>query len=68
MATNVEVDREMCIGSGNCVHLSGGAIELDDEGVATVVDPSAADSETFQQAARSCPTSAIVVDDEGGNR
>lgn len=61
MTTKVNVDRELCIGSGNCVHISRGATELDDEGVATVVDAAAATPEQWKQAARSCPTSAIEV-------
>ena len=64
MGVQVEVDRELCIGSGNCVHLSRGAIELDDEGVASVVDVSAATSTQLRQAQRSCPTGAIAVADD----
>jgi ferredoxin len=64
MATNVDIDREMCIGSGNCVHISGGAIDLDEEGVATVIDPATATVDQLHQAARSCPTAAITVEDE----
>lgn len=64
MGVRVEVDRELCIGSGNCVHLSRGAIELDDEGVASVVDGSVATSAQLRQAGRSCPTGAIAVADD----
>lgn len=62
MATTVDIDREMCIGSGNCVHISGGAIELDEDGVATVVDAEGAAIDQLRQAARSCPTAAITVE------
>lgn len=64
MARSVDIDRELCIGSGNCVHISGGAIELDEEGVATTVDPETATLDQLRQAARSCPTAAITVDSE----
>ncbi len=60
MTAEVQVDRELCIGSGNCVHLTHGAMELDDEGVATVADGSAT-ADQFRQAERSCPTGAITV-------
>ncbi|HET6448925.1 MAG TPA: ferredoxin [Conexibacter sp.] len=58
----VTVDPEMCIGSGNCVHLAPGGFALDDEGVAEVVEPLSADPERLQLAARSCPTGAITVE------
>ncbi|MQA07823.1 MAG: ferredoxin [Pseudonocardiaceae bacterium] len=61
MSTIPEIDRELCIGSGNCVHLARGAIELDDEGVATIVDGTSATPAQLQQAERSCPTGAISV-------
>lgn len=61
MTAEVQVDRELCIGSGNCVHLTHGAMELDDEGVATVADGSVATADQFRQAERSCPTGAITV-------
>jgi ferredoxin len=59
----VFVDPELCIGSGTCVHTAPGVFELDDEGVADVVDPAAAPEDKVRQAARSCPTGAIAVDE-----
>lgn len=64
MSPKVSVDREMCIGSGNCVHLAPGAIALDDEGVAIIEDPNAVGEQQLVQAERSCPTSAIIVENE----
>lgn len=64
MSVRVEVDRELCIGSGNCVHLTRGAIELDDEGVASVIDGALATVEQLRQAERSCPTGAITVTED----
>lgn len=57
----VSVERELCIGSGNCVHITNDAMQLDDEGVATLVDVDGASAEQFRRAARSCPTDAIFV-------
>lgn len=59
----VEIDRELCIGSGNCVHLTGNAIQLDEEDVATLISVDTATLQQFQQAERSCPTGAITVSD-----
>ena len=39
MALEVEIDREVCMGSGNCVYEAPGVFDLDDDGVAFVVDP-----------------------------
>jgi ferredoxin len=47
MALEVDIDRDVCMGSGNCV--------------AFVVDPSAAPEELVVSAARKCPTTAISV-------
>lgn len=57
----VSVDRDVCIGSGNCTRLARGVFELDEDEIATVVDPAAADVETLRRAERSCPTGAIRV-------
>jgi ferredoxin len=59
--TDVQVDRERCIGSGNCVHFAPGAFALDDEGLSTVVDADGAPLEQVEAAARQCPTEAIAV-------
>jgi ferredoxin len=61
MTLRMSIDRDLCIGSGNCVHLSRGAIELDDYDVAEVRDTGAATPEQLRVAARSCPTAAIAI-------
>lgn len=61
MALHVEIDRDVCMGSGNCVYEAPGAFDLDDDSVATVADPSAVDEEKVLAAARKCPTRAITV-------
>jgi ferredoxin len=57
----IEVDRDVCIGAGNCVRLARGVFALDDDEIATVVEPAMADAETLRRAERSCPTGAIAV-------
>ncbi len=57
----VEVDRDLCISSGECERLAPAAFALDDEDIAVVVDPSAVDAETLRAAERSCPSGAIRV-------
>jgi ferredoxin len=60
---HVWVDAATCIGAGNCTRLARGAFRLTDEGVAEVVDVSAADEARLRLAERSCPTGAIYVED-----
>jgi ferredoxin len=61
----IHVDEDLCIGSANCVNLARGVFELDDEGVAVVADPEAASPDAIREAAKACPTSAIVIDEDG---
>ena len=63
----VEVDRDLCIGSGDCVATVPEVFELDDEGKAVVIDPDAADTEYVVEAARNCPVTAIFVIGEEGD-
>jgi ferredoxin len=59
------VERDLCIGSGNCVELAPGVFELDREELAVVVDPTAADQATLEEAANCCPAGAIFLEDPG---
>jgi ferredoxin len=61
----IHVDEDLCIGSANCVNLARGVFELNDEGVAIVADPEAASTDEIREAAKACPTSAIVLDEDG---
>jgi ferredoxin len=61
----IEIDRDSCMGSGNCVYTAPGVFELDDDSIARVVDPDAATEEAIVTAARQCPTHAITVRRDG---
>jgi ferredoxin len=61
MSTEIDIDRDACMGSGNCVFAAPGVFELDDDSVARVVDPEASPEEAVVTAARQCPTHAITV-------
>ncbi len=62
----VEVDRDLCIGSGDCVDTAPDVFALDDEGKAVVLDVDAAPVDDIVDAARNCPVTAIfVAGDEG---
>jgi len=55
----VSVDREKCMGSGNCTYWAPHVFDLDDEGVAIVIDPRGDESDKIALAAEGCPTQAI---------
>jgi ferredoxin len=57
----IEIDREKCMGSGNCGFWAPGVFDLDDEGIAYVVDVTAAPEDKILLAAEGCPTQAITV-------
>ncbi len=64
---HVEVDRNLCIGSGDCVDTAPDVFQLDDEDKAVVVDPDGADTDTVLEAAGNCPVTAIFVAGEEGD-
>ena len=61
MALEISIDREVCMGSGNCSFWAPGVFDLDDDGIATVLDADAAEQEKIVLAAQGCPTQAISV-------
>ena len=61
MTIHVDVDRDLCIGSGTCVRLAPGVFALDEEEISVVVDPQAADISKLRLAAEACPTEAIRI-------
>ena len=63
---SVTVERDLCIGSGNCVRLAPGVFELDGEQIAFVRNPSAASDEALERAASRCPAGAIFLDEDAG--
>jgi ferredoxin len=66
MTLRIAIDRDLCMGSGNCVFEAPGVFALDDDQIAIVVDPTAAPLAKVVEAARKCPARAITVH-EGGS-
>jgi ferredoxin len=62
----VKVDRDACIGVGNCVAFAPTVFQLDKENKAVVLDASSVDINTLLEAAKSCPENAIIVEDDEG--
>ena len=61
MSIEIDVDRDLCIGSATCVRLAAGAFALDDEEIATVQDASAVGVDKLRLAADACPARAIAI-------
>ena len=65
MGLEIEINREVCMGSGNCSFWAPGVFDLDDDGVAIVVDIDGAPEDKIVLAAQGCPTQAISVSRDG---
>ncbi len=65
MTLEVDIDRDVCMGSGNCVYEAPGVFDLDGDSVAFVLDPGAVPEDAVLSAARKCPTTAISVRRDG---
>lgn len=61
MALDISINRDACMGSGNCSFWAPGVFDLDDEGIAIVLDPAAQDEDKVILAAQGCPTQAISI-------
>ncbi len=61
MNVEISIDREKCMGSGNCVYWAPQVFDLDDAGMAIVVGDPLDDDERVHLAVRNCPTEAITV-------
>ena len=66
-ALEVEVNRAVCRGAGECVFRAPGTFALDDESRSRVRDPAGDARDVVLAAARSCPHFAISVT-SGGRR
>ena len=62
----VRIDRTLCVGFGDCVEAATGAFRLDDEGVATFLQPERVERAQLVAACDACPVDAISVWDETG--
>lgn len=65
MALDISIDRELCMGSGNCAFWAPGVFDLDDEGISVVLDVEAQPEDKIVLAAQGCPTQAISVVRDG---
>lgn len=65
MGLSIEINREVCMGSGNCSFWAPAVFDLDDDGIAIVTDPEGDTEDKVILAAQGCPTQAIAVFRDG---
>jgi ferredoxin len=61
MSLEIRIDREACMGSGNCAFYAPATFDLDDEMKAIVIDPEGDPEDRIRLAADGCPTRAISI-------
>ena len=59
-----KINRDACVGVGNCVAIAPDVFEMDDQDKAIVVNPQGADEDTLWKAAESCPVDAVILEDD----
>lgn len=62
----LKADFEACQGYANCVVAAPDVYDIDDDGVVVVLKTEITDEERprIEEAARSCPVSALIIEDE----
>jgi len=66
--SKIVIDRNLCIGCGNCTAIAPEVFELDKDGKSVVKNQKGADNEIILNAAQSCPVGAIILYDEKGKK
>ena len=64
----IVIDRDECIGCGNCSDIAPEVFELDDEGLSKLINPEGTDDDTIREAAESCAVDAMTLFDEAGTK
>jgi ferredoxin len=62
----IRIDRELCVGFGDCIDVAPEAFALDAEGTAVFLHAATVDRERLLRACDECPVDAITVWDERG--
>jgi ferredoxin len=68
MHTEIHIDKDVCIGAGQCALAAPRVFTQDDDGYSTVLPGSedGGDDPMLREAARACPVNAITVADTMG--
>jgi len=66
MPLSIKIDRELCMGSGNCAFHAPNTFDLDDDMKVIVVDPAGDPNDKIRLAVDGCPTLALSIDESSG--
>ncbi|WP_037075963.1 ferredoxin [Pseudonocardia spinosispora] len=61
MSFTVRIDSELCMGAQRCMFLAPEVFDLNDEGIAEVLDTSGLTQERAEKLAYECPNMAIEI-------
>ena len=65
----IVIDRDTCIGSGNCTKMAPEVFDLDEDAIADFRETTEPiDRETLLESCRVCPVDALLAYDADGNR
>ncbi len=64
----VRIDRNLCVGFGDCMKEAPEGFKLDDDGIAVFVDPDTVERDRLLRACDACPVDAITVWDAAGTQ
>lgn len=62
----IAIDRDLCVGFGDCIEEAPRAFALDADGIAVFAEPERAAREQILAACRVCPVDALTAWDETG--
>ena len=63
MPLSITIDREKCMGSGNCSFHASRTFDINDEMKAIVIDPEGDPDDKIRLAVDGCPTLALSIDE-----
>ena len=64
----ISIDVKKCDGHAKCVEAAPKVFKMNERYISEVIDPQGDTDEKIVLAARICPTKAIIVEDDSGNR
>lgn len=57
----VEIDRDSCIGSGNCLFWASHTFDLDDDARVVIIEQSGDPDDRIRTAVEGCPSKALSI-------